>query len=1006
MNPESCPDCGAVLKSGTKYCPACFLSAGQATEPMEPVSAGLISLPCDVGNYRLVRKLGAGGMGVVYEAEDRATGRRLALKVLRQAIDTEEQRKRFRREGRLAASVNHPNSLYVFGTDEIEGVPVIATELADGGTLRDEVKRRGPLPVRDAVDAMLSVIDGLESAHCHGVLHRDMKPSNCFVSSEGGTKVGDYGLSISHLEENSGEESLTRSGVIMGTPAFSPPEQLLGEALDQRADIYSTAATLYYLLTGKAPVEAENSVGTVAAVLAGRIKPPHELRPDLPLNLSSAIMRGLAKDKAKRPASHADFRLTLVPFSAEAPQPAPLGLRLLAGIVDGTILMCLSLFLWMLPALGAMTTEGQITLVNLATAAATVLGYTLLETRLGTTPGKRLFGLQVLGSGGALPTWWPCLMRSSLFVACWSLISFVPETWMDSRSEDGSMTPPEFAFFLGCYLLVLNFQFVLFIPSLRRTDRAAWHDLVSGMRVTRCRRSMARPAMKSAVPESPVDGSGLLWGGLIPGEEINSQLRWAHDPLLQRPLLLQRRCEVSAPPSAARRFCARPGRLRWHQTVIDPEGECWDVWQAIPGQPLEALSALQPAPRASFIDRWIGENKTLYGAPDEPCWDRVLPWLHDLAVEMDAAQKDGTLPCEFSSSHIWITTGGHAVLLDDAWPASQPPRFRSQEPQAFLAEVAGLATATSRPLHADPVLKSLQKNRFERLSHVAGTLSHLRQLPSSVDRAKRAVCLLAPTISAIVVALAFATVLLNSYHEWTSIFPGQPPLPEVMQLHLEQTKAHGAEHPLKEAIQRHVAGHYGPYIREHGMDSLPLSHRDFFTDAVENFVAHQIEVAPVMDPAALELADEEIRQALESNTVKWRLADAFSVEASQVSAALLMGGTLFTGVCQLISILLLGSPFLMHLSGVSVVTNTKRPASRARMVWRWCLGWSVILLLTSPANVFAIVLPEKFPSIYDSLHAAVFLSPSILLLLWLSIFPLLGRRSLLDRVAGTWLVAR
>ena len=270
MNPESCPDCGALLKPGTSLCSACLLSAGQATEPTEPISTGLIALPCDFGPYRLLRKLGAGGMGVVYEAEERATGRRLALKVLRQSIDNDEQRKRFRREGRLAASVNHPCSLYVYGTDEIEGVPVIATELADGGTLHDEVKRRGPLPIEDAVDAMLSVMDGLEAAHRQGVLHRDMKPSNCFVSSDGVTKVGDYGLSISHSEEKPADDPLTRRGFIMGTPAFSPPEQLRGEALDQRADIYSTAATLYYLLTGKPPVEAQTSVGIVAAVLEGR----------------------------------------------------------------------------------------------------------------------------------------------------------------------------------------------------------------------------------------------------------------------------------------------------------------------------------------------------------------------------------------------------------------------------------------------------------------------------------------------------------------------------------------------------------------------------------------------------------------------------------------------------------------------------------------------------------------------------------------------------------------
>jgi hypothetical protein len=275
-----------------------------------------------------------------------------------------------------------------------------------------------------------------------------------------------------------------------------------------------------------------------------------------------------------------------------------------------------------------------------------------------------------------------------------------------------------------------------------------------------------------------------------------------------------------------------------------------------------------------------------------------------------------------------------------------------------------------------------------------------------VDRTKRAVCLLTPTVTALLFALVFATMLLSSFHEWTSSFPGQPPLPEVMQLHLEQTKTHGAEHPLRETIQRHVAGHYGQYIREHGMDSLPLSYRTFFTDDIKKFMSDQIAGDPVIDPATLQRADEEIRRGLEANTFKWSLADAFTVEASQVSAALLMGGTLFTGVCQLISILLLGSPLLMHLSGVSVVSKTNRPASRARMVWRWCLGWGMILVLTGPVTVLAIVLPEKFPSIYNTLHAAILILPSILLLLWLSIFPMLGRRSLLDRAAGTWLVAR
>src|SRR4029079_2084417 len=137
------------------------------------------------GNYRIVRLLGKGGMGEVYEAEQLGTGRRLALKVMLHALASDQDRKRFLREGRLAASVNHPNVVYIHGSEEIAGAPAIAMELVHGGTLKDRLKREGPLPIPDAVEAALQVIDGLEAAHAAGVLHRDIKPANCFVAADG-----------------------------------------------------------------------------------------------------------------------------------------------------------------------------------------------------------------------------------------------------------------------------------------------------------------------------------------------------------------------------------------------------------------------------------------------------------------------------------------------------------------------------------------------------------------------------------------------------------------------------------------------------------------------------------------------------------------------------------------------------------------------------------------------------------------------------------------------------
>jgi eukaryotic-like serine/threonine-protein kinase len=176
------------------------------------------------GPYRIERLLGQGGMGDVYEGEQIEQGRRVALKVLNQRLADPQDRARFLREGQLAASINHPHSVYIFGSDEIAGMPVIAMELLAGGTLKDRVKERGPLPPADAVDAILQVIAGLDAGHAAGILHRDIKPANCFVDRDGTVKVGDFGLSISTMARDSTQ--LTVTGTFQGTPQFASPDQL------------------------------------------------------------------------------------------------------------------------------------------------------------------------------------------------------------------------------------------------------------------------------------------------------------------------------------------------------------------------------------------------------------------------------------------------------------------------------------------------------------------------------------------------------------------------------------------------------------------------------------------------------------------------------------------------------------------------------------------------------------------------------------------------------------
>ena len=151
----------------------------------------------------------------------------------------------------MAASINHPNSVYVFGTEELGGTPAIAMDLVRGGTLQDRVRSEGRLSISTAVDSILQIIAGLEAAQSIGILHRDIKPSNCFLSNDGTTKIGDFGLSISTAVRT--EPALTVTGAFLGTPAFCSPEQLRGDELNARSDLYSVGATLFYLLTGRTP---------------------------------------------------------------------------------------------------------------------------------------------------------------------------------------------------------------------------------------------------------------------------------------------------------------------------------------------------------------------------------------------------------------------------------------------------------------------------------------------------------------------------------------------------------------------------------------------------------------------------------------------------------------------------------------------------------------------------------------------------------------------------------
>ena len=343
--PTRCSRCGAELPPHlpSGHCPKCLFKAGLGSEPQTgphetvvvPQSTALRGMPQpgdQFGHYCLARLLGQGGMGVVFEAEDLENGRRVALKILSQALDSPEARKRFLREGQIAASINHPNSVYVFGTEEIAGTPVIAMELVSGGTLRDRVAASGPLMSNEAVDAILQIIAGLEAAQQAGVLHRDVKPSNCFIDPDGTIKIGDFGLSITTAVRT--ESNLTGPSSLFGTPAYSSVEQLRGEELTIRSDIYSVGVTLYYLLTGRLPFEAPNVVQLLVKVLEQRPQSPATLRTGIAGGLARAVLHCLKKDPSARFQNYDALRRALLPYAWFSPSPATLPLRFVAWMID------------------------------------------------------------------------------------------------------------------------------------------------------------------------------------------------------------------------------------------------------------------------------------------------------------------------------------------------------------------------------------------------------------------------------------------------------------------------------------------------------------------------------------------------------------------------------------------------------------------------------------------------------------------------------------------------
>jgi len=282
-----------------------------------------------LSQYEILSSLGAGSMGEVYRARDTRLDRDVAIKVLPELVSADPERlQRFEVEAKATAALNHPNILAVYQMGTYAGVPYLVSELLEGKTLSETV-RRGPLPLRKAIDYGVQIAQGLAAAHEKGIVHRDLKPDNLFVTKDGRVKILDFGLAKLVQPKDSlinAAPTLTTPGVAMGTMGYMSPEQVRGLATDHRTDIFAFGAILYEMVMGKRTFERGTSADTMSAILNEEPAPISEIAPETPVGLQRVVRRCLEKNAEQRFQSASDLAFALEELSDSATMtPTPTG---------------------------------------------------------------------------------------------------------------------------------------------------------------------------------------------------------------------------------------------------------------------------------------------------------------------------------------------------------------------------------------------------------------------------------------------------------------------------------------------------------------------------------------------------------------------------------------------------------------------------------------------------------------------------------------------------------
>jgi hypothetical protein len=972
---------------------------GGATILVEKLKPRVLPLAGEVfGGYSIERELGRGGMGAVYAAEHRESGRRVALKVLSHQLDSADARARFLREGRLAASINHPNSVYVFGTEEIEGTPVISMELIAGGTLQDRIQREGPFAVGTAVDATLQIIAGLEAAHAVGILHRDVKPANCFTDLDGSVKVGDFGLSISTAAR--GESHLTLPGDFLGTPAFCSPEQLRGDELNLRSDMYSVGVTLFYLLTGRTPFEGKNMVQLLANVLEKSAPSPTQLRAEIPQALSAVVLRCLNKQAGDRFGSYEELRRALAPFGSAAPAPAPLGLRFGAYVVDWLLLSTVNWMVLYWCLRGVMNLADPQSLRSpqafwsiVGVLMMQLLYFGILEGIWGASAGKALAGLRVTGLNRSAPGIPRALARMSL-------LSWPALPHLLAFKYDPAGTHTHIVGFTATALLVVNLL-VLFFTARRRNGLAAVHDLLTGTRVIQKPAPQSREVVSPSETPIPATDAMPKLGPYHVLSELSTDgddsISLGYDTRLLRQVWIRQTHAGEPAVPHSQRNLARPGRLRWLQGVREAN-ESWDAYEAADGSPLvNLLEAPQP-------------------------WRIVRHWLLDLAVELKAAAEDGTVPEMLAMDRVWITSSGRAKLLDFAGPgvahATQPTKagvpagiFLNQIAiSALEGRIASVEEAMTRAVAAPlPIEARNLMREFKAATNLPAIVEKLRPLMQRVAEisAWRRFALLFGCALPAVFLGAFMVLFVRHAQDFLVENPRLTDLKECLVIYASMNdvlKDEGMEKvPLPEAraaMEVYISHEFDDLIRNPKLwaNSMLMGMiRQGERAAGEKIIANH----PRPTEQEFAKAQATIRPLLAGRTAE-RIEIQRRVERQRTVAAqapMIVNLVLFlilmpVAVLSLLWAVAFRGGLLLWLLGIAVVRGDGADASRLRLLGRGLVAWSPVLVS---------LLLVQFFKIHDS-YAAVAL---MALICGLAIASLVSSgRSLQDRFAGTWLVPR